>query len=84
MKVMNEPIVPEGMRAIPDPGFCEADIQISMKDTAQSHINWIYESILARMEPSAALRLRPLERQAVRNKAVDLYKAYLGDVLTTL
>ncbi len=74
----------ERMPDIPDPGFCEGDIKLSIKETAQSHINWIYESILSRMEPSVSLRLREQERRAVRAKSEDLYKEYLGDVLSTL
>lgn len=66
---------------IPDPGFCEGDIKLSMKDTAERHINWIHESILARMEPSVSLRLSEQERRAVRAKAEGLYKEYLGDML---
>lgn len=67
---------------IPDPGFCEADIKVSMKDTAQSHINWIYESILSRMEPSVSLRLREQERRAVRARAEEFYRKYLSEILS--
>jgi len=71
----------ERMPDIPDPGFCEGYIKLSIKEIAQSHINWIYESILSRMEPSVSLKLREQERRAVREKAEDLYKEYLSDVL---
>lgn len=65
---------------IPGVGFFEDDILSSIRTNAESHIQWIYECMLCRLDEARSLELTEAERKAIRSKAIETYARYIGSI----
>lgn len=64
-----------------DVGFCEADIIASMEESAQDHIKWIYDCLMAKMDREIALRMKQSDRKAFLEKAGLIYQGYVRAII---
>lgn len=69
---------------LPDPGYFEGDIKASIEDAAQSHIKWIYDCLLVRMESNGVMRLSQADRCTLKKSALDCYKKYVSSYLSEI